>query len=601
MTTIDRRTFLGATGAALLTATRSRGQTRRPNIIVIYVDDLGWADLGAQGVRADIRTPNLDGLAVGGLRAVSGYVTAPQCVPSRAGLLAGRYQPRFGVESNNSALDGFNQQVTIAQRLKQAGYATGMTGKWHLGPPNEIVRHGFDDVWCNQGGGGTVWANYDLDGRTVPGAMGTTDRYHLEANAAAACTFIRRHAAEPFFFYLAFRAPHVPLDAPEKYTDRFPGAMPERRRQCLAMMSAVDDGIGEVMTTLRELNLEEQTLIFFMGDNGAPLMMTMEDRRPISQNGWDGSINAPLNGEKGMVTEGGIREPWLAYWPGRIPAGQVYPHPVISLDVAATAVALAGLPADPRLDGVDLLPYFTGRQQAAPHDVLYWRWIDQAAIREGQWKLIVAGARTYLFDLDADPGERHNLFADQPELAARLRQRLESWAAELTPPGLRTGPMQPVWEDHYDYHLDGQPPKKEPEPLPGPAGDWIARNAKAEVKNGALKVTPAAANQRSFIVTTKLRIPGPAKVTVSLRSEKGGPVGFAWRLDGQQDFLPVAVVNLNLPGSADWQEAQAELPADGPIIHLRVLLPPGVTEVRSVAVEAVRGKASAAWEFGAQE
>jgi len=598
---LDRRAFLGAAGAALLSGSLTRGQARRPNIIVIYTDDHGWADLGAQGVRDDIRTPHIDALAAGGLRATSGYVTAPQCVPSRAGLLSGRYQPRFGVESNNSTLEGFNQQLTIAQRLKQAGYATGMTGKWHLGPIGEIVNHGFDDVWCNQGGGSTVWKNYDLDGQTVPGAMGTTDIYHLEANAQAACTFIRRHAAEPFFFYLAFRAPHVPLDAPPKYSERFPGAMPERRRQCLAMMSCVDDGVGEVMKTLRELDLEEHTLIFFISDNGAPLKMTMDDLRPLRLNGWDGSMNVPFNGEKGMVTEGGIREPWLCYWKGTIPAGQVYQHPVISLDVAATATALAGLPADPVLDGVNLLPYFTGRNPAAPHDTLYWRWIDQAAIREGKWKLIVAGARTYLFDLDADPGEHHNLFADQPDLAARLRQKLEAWATELTPPGLHTAAMQQVWEDHYDYHLDGKPPKKEPEPLPGPAGDWLARNAKAEVKDGALRVTPAAANQRSFIVTTKLRIPGPANVTVSLRSENGGPVGFAWRVDGDQDFLPGAVVNLNLPGSGEWQEVKAELPAAGPIIHLRVLLPPGVTDVQSVVVTALRGNASAGWDFGDEE
>lgn len=602
MATLNRRAFLGAAGAtALLAGRRGDAQGRRPNIIVIYTDDQGWADLGVQGVRDDLRTPHLDALAAGGLRATNGYVSAPQCVPSRAGLMSGRYQPRFGVESNNSTLEGFNAQQTIAERLKQAGYATGMTGKWHLGPLNEIVQHGFDDVYCNQGGGGQVWANYDLDGRTVPGEMTTTELYHLEANAAAACAFIRRHAAEPFFFYLAFRAPHVPLDAPEKYTARFRGEMPERRRQCLAMMSAVDDGVGEVMRTLQEVHLDEQTLIFFISDNGAPLKMTMEDLRPIRLNGWDGSMNTPYSGEKGMVTEGGIREPWLAWWKGRIPAGQTYAHPVISLDVAATACALAGLPPDPQLDGVDLLPYFTGQNTNPPHDALYWRWIDQAAIREGRWKLIVAGARSYLFDLEADPGEKVNLLAAQPALAQRLRTRLEHWASELTPPGLHTGPMQQVWEDHYDYHLDGKPAKVEPPPLLGAAGDWLARNAKAEARDGYLRVTPDAGATRPFIVTTKLRLPGPANATVSLRTAKGGQVGFAWRQDGQKDFLPAQLVLLEVAGSDAWQEVTAALPATGPIIHLRVILPTGVTDVRQVEIRAARGGARASWDFAAEE
>ncbi|MCH5374051.1 MAG: sulfatase-like hydrolase/transferase, partial [Planctomycetes bacterium] len=245
-------------------ATAMAAEATRPNIIVIFSDDHGWADLGVQGIQHDIRTPHLDALAEGGLRAVSGYVTAPQCVPSRAGLMTGRYQPRFGVESNGDKLDGFDRQQTIAERLKQAGYATGMTGKWHLGPPQEIVDHGFDDVFY-QGG---TWTNYDLQGHDAEPSVREPSLYHLDANAAAACAFIKRHQAEPFFFYLAYRAPHVPLDAPQTYLDRFPGKMPERRRQCLAMISAVDDGVGRVIDTLREYGLEEKTLIFFIGDNG---------------------------------------------------------------------------------------------------------------------------------------------------------------------------------------------------------------------------------------------------------------------------------------------------------------------------------------------
>ncbi len=445
----------------------------KPNIIVILADDLGWADLGAQGVQKDVRTPNLDLLAAGGLRATNGYVTAPQCLPSRAGLLTGRFQARFGVEKNKDPLDGFDAQETIASRLKKAGYATGMAGKWHLGPDPKIVNHGFDDVYAN-GRKGKVWANFDFEGKTIKGGTADSPMYHLDANSAAACAFIERHKNQPFFFYLAYRAPHVPLDAPKKYLDRFPGEMPEQRRQCLAMMSAVDDGVGQVMQTLRKLGLEENTLIFFTGDNGAPLKITKDA-------GWDGSLNAPMNGEKGMLTEGGIREPWLTYWKDRIPAGQVYEHPVVSYDIAATAVALAGLPRDPALDGVDLLPFFTGKEKAPPHESLFWRWIDQSAVREGKWKLLVGGPRSYLFDLETDPGEKRNLIAEQPEVAQRLRTKLEAWSQELQPPGLTTDKLEDVWSEYYDHYLDGKI-VTEP-PASGENGD--KKRGKKRAKNEA--------------------------------------------------------------------------------------------------------------------
>ena len=219
-----------------LPAVSLAAEPAKPNVIVIFTDDHGFADLGAQDVRDDIRTPHIDALANGGARMTSGYVTAPQCVPSRAGLLTGCYQNRFGVESNGEPLTGFDSQQTIAERLKQAGYATGMTGKWHLGPGERIVDHGFDDVYykhANRPG----WANFTLDGADREGGAEDSRQYHLDVNTAAACAFIRRHRQEPFFFYCAYRAPHVPLDAPQKYLDRFPGPMPQRRRQALAMIS----------------------------------------------------------------------------------------------------------------------------------------------------------------------------------------------------------------------------------------------------------------------------------------------------------------------------------------------------------------------------
>lgn len=436
----------------------------KPNIVVIFTDDHGWADLGAQGVRKDIRTPNLDALAAGGLRAVSGYVTAPQCVPSRAGLLSGRYQNRFGVEANGESVAPFAAERTIAERLKEAGYVTGMAGKWHLGENNKITEHGFDKAFFKHSNAPGFW-NMNLDGKDIEPAEQRGGGYHLDLIADFACAFIKRHANQPFFFYLAPRAPHTPLDAPPKYTARFPGEMPERRRQALAMISAVDDGVGRILATLREHKLEERTLIFVMGDNGAPLKIHKVDS-PLQGDpgGWDGSLNEPMNGEKGTLCEGGIRVPWLAYWKGTIPGGQVYRHSVISLDVAATAVALAGLKTQPgELDGVNLIPFFTGQNKAAPHERLYWRWTAQSAIREGQWKLLRGGPREYLFDLDADPGETQNLLAKHSDIANRLRDQLKAWGADLKPPGVESASLGRAAANYFDYYLDGKPAAR-PEP-----------------------------------------------------------------------------------------------------------------------------------------
>jgi len=468
---ISRRRFIAGAGAAAVSFTVVKpelvrgydanskvdlgiiGCGGRPNFIVVFTDDHGYADLSCQGVFDDVKTPNIDSLAEGGVRMTSGYVTAPQCVPSRAGLLTGRYQNRFGLESNGGDLTGFNAEQTLAERLKEAGYATGMIGKWHLGRSDKITEHGFDDVFyknSNRGG----WVNYDLEGNDVKGGDEKSGLYHLDACSAAARAFIKRHHKKPFFLYLAYRAPHVPLDATAKYLKRFPGEMPERRRKALAMLSAVDDGVGGILESLRKYGVEDNTLIFFIGDNGAPLKIYKLDAPGIGP-GWDGSLNDPLNGEKGTVIEGGNRVPFLVYWKGNIPAGQVYDQPVISLDVAATAVELAGLGKDSKLDGVNIVPYLKGDKKGAPHDALYWRWVGQAAIREGKWKYIHGGSRRYLFDIDKDIGEKKNVIAKHPEIAARLSARLDKWSRELDPPGL-DHPLGKAGNKYFDHYLDGK-------------------------------------------------------------------------------------------------------------------------------------------------
>jgi len=222
-----------------------------PNIIVFYTDDHGWPDIGVADIYEDLKTPHIDALAASGVRCTSGYSTAPQCIPSRAGLLAGRAQNRFGLESNGKDLAGFNAQVTIGERLQKVGYRTAQFGKWHLGSGGKIPTHGFHGVY-NKNGNRPCLANINLKGEPVP--MGPEDNklYHIDACSQAADGFIRHTRAAspddppPFFLYIAYRAPHVPLDAPQSYLDRFPGKMPERRRQALAMIAAMDDGVGKI-------------------------------------------------------------------------------------------------------------------------------------------------------------------------------------------------------------------------------------------------------------------------------------------------------------------------------------------------------------------
>ncbi len=591
--------------AVIMLATAGRGAfaAERPNIIVIFTDDHGHADMSCEGVLDDIKTPHIDWLAAGGVRMASGYVTAPQCVPSRAGLLTGISQNRFGVESNGANLDGFNAELTIAERLKKAGYATGMIGKWHLGPIREIGTHGFDDVFAknsNRPG----WANYALDGTDRGPGAEKTGLYHLDACSQAARAFIQRHHDRSFFLYLAYRAPHVPLDAPERYLKRFPGEMPERRRQALAMLSSIDDGVGGILKSLRQYSLEERTLIFFIGDNGAPLKIHKLDA-PGGGPGWDGSLNDPLNGEKGMLTEGGIRVPFVVCWKGTLPARRVYQHPVTSLDVASTALAAAGLPADNRLDGVNLVPFLSGKQAGAPHEFLCWRWVAQSAIREGRWKLLRGGDREYLYDLNADREEKHNALAANPEIAQRLRTKLRAWAAEMQPPGLAIRPMAATWDDYFDFYLEGKPPpaRTSPSDTPPTTGSlqgWIARNGSAVLKNDALRVEPSrtgAKQLRPFIARASIELPAPLTAKTRLRCVSGGKAGFAWRMGGQRSFPADQAVAFDLAASADWQDYEVKVPVTGKVIHIRVLFPARAVDVGRIEFCDEAGRSIRRWQF----
>lgn len=470
------------------------GQTNtKPNVIVILADDQGYADLGVQGQVKDIRTPNLDALAAGGVRCTSSYDTAPQCSPSRAGLISGRYQEKFGLDTIPDDPMPL-EEVTIPKRLKRAGYVSGMVGKWHLDPnvlslkwarknlpeakPNAQGRvkipaksiqkysslaQGFDE--CFQGEMEHYFATFDLAGRPLnpQGQPLNEPGFRLNIQTRAALAFLQRHHGQdgqPFFLYLAYFGPHVPLQATTNYLSRFPGPMAERRRYALAILSAIDDGVGQIQAALKQYGISDNTLIFFTSDNGAPLGVSqgpiMADILPVDQSGafWDGSLNTPWLGEKGMLAEGGMRVPFIMSWPGQLPAGKVYEPPVSTLDIASTAVALAGLPHDDRLDGVNLMPFLTGKDVAAPHAALYWRFWDQAAVRAGKWKYIQAGsAAKYLFDVTTDEHEKKNLIQQHPEIAKDLAAKLADWTRQLAPPGDPDRPLNAQEQKWYQYYF----------------------------------------------------------------------------------------------------------------------------------------------------
>lgn len=431
----------------------AEGQGRRPNIVVIVADDMGYADIGVHGSK-DIPTPNIDALAAGGTRFTDAYVSGPVCSPTRAGLLTGRYQQRFGHEFNLSLNPIYSEvglslnEVTIADRLKAAGYRTALFGKWHLGfaPRFRPLRRGFDEFFGFLGGAHsyvspTTEQNPLYDGDKVV----TTTPYLTDALSDRAVDFINRQRSQPFFLYLAFNAVHVPLQATDKYLARFQSITDERRRTYAAMLSAMDDGIGRVMTTLREKKLEENTLIFFLDDNGGPTTQGLPN----------GSTNVPLRGSKGQTWEGGIRIPFIIRWKNHLPEGKIDSRPIIQLDVMPTALAAAGVQVQPawKLDGVNLLPFLSGTTSTAPHESLYWRFGASMAIRKEDWKLVktVEGPPTpgdmpavkdllgaEIYNLKDDIGEKQNLAAAHPERVKELADAWQRWNKDLAKPGWPT-------------------------------------------------------------------------------------------------------------------------------------------------------------------
>ena len=424
---ITLTTFLAV--AACLCAAFTATAADKPNILVIVADDLGWGELGCQG-NNEIPTPHTDSLAKNGIRFTSGYVSGPYCSPTRAGLMSGRYQQRFGHEFNPGPTAPGNfgiKQTTMAERLKEAGYATGMFGKWHLGDgDSHPLKRGFDEYYGFLGG---AHSYLEIGQRRNAVLRGNEPVEKMEFTTLdfghEAAKFIDKNHDKPWFVYLPFNAVHTPMEAPQKYIDRFEKIADKKRRTFAAMLSAMDDAIGEVLGKLREHKLEENTLIVYFADNGGPT-------------GANTSTNGPLNGFKATVWEGGVRVPFLMQWKGKLPAGKVEDRPVIQLDVQPTALAAAGIAIKPewKFDGVNLLPYLTGEKKDSPHDALFWRFGAQRAVRQGDWKLTDVGGSTKLFNLAKDIGEKSDLAGQEADQLKQLEAVYAEW---------NKGNIEPAW------------------------------------------------------------------------------------------------------------------------------------------------------------
>ena len=412
----------------------------KPNVIVIYTDDQGYADLGCQGSDV-IKTPHVDQLAERGVRFTNGYVTAPQCMPSRAGLLTGKYQQTFGFYDNRTGPLPLNEK-TLGNYFQQAGYRTGAVGKWHLQVGMEKrdrgVRHyhegekyqpgakGFDEYFTRAHNPELseqfYLANYDLQGNKLEAnTVIETPLYRIEAQTKAALGFIQRNREQPFFLYLAYFAPHVPLDAPQEYLDRFPNIEHPRRKLCAAMLSAIDDGVGDIYKMLLNYGISENTIIVFMSDNGAPANLS------------DGSINDPLRGYKGSLFEGGIRVPLIISWPEKVAGNRVSNDPVMTLDISTTLAELALGKSQYQMDGQNLLPLLKEGKTLDERN-LYWVWQEQSAIRCGKWKYLDHEGTEFLFNLDVDISEQNSVLKDYPKIAEELKNKLNNWKQQLPEP-----------------------------------------------------------------------------------------------------------------------------------------------------------------------
>lgn len=450
----------------------------QPNIVILFADDLGYGELSCQG-NPEIPTPHIDSIASNGVRFTDGYVAGPNCSPSRAGLLTGRTPTRFGYEFNpigavneHPGIGLPPEEVTIAETLQNAGYTTALIGKWHQGGTADYhpFRHGFDEFFgfTHEGhyfvpppyqgvttmlrrktlpGGSTGrWIgnkgliytdhmghnepDYDANNPITRGGQPVVETEYLtDALTREAVDFIDRHDDKPFFLYLAYNAVHSPLQGADAYMRKFSHIKDIHRRIFAAMLANLDDSVGAVLNQLRSSGIEENTIVFFLSDNGGPTKELT-------------SSNLPLRGGKGAMYEGGLRIPFMMQWKGTLPAGQVYRKTVSSFDIYATAVANSdGATAPKQVEGVDLIPFLTGKDNGNPHETLFWRQGGRAGLRHGAWKLVRMGGRKNsgranweLYDLSTDLSEENDLAKSNPQRLTELVERWETINNQMADP-----------------------------------------------------------------------------------------------------------------------------------------------------------------------
>jgi len=419
-----------------------------PNVIVIMTDDLGYSDVGFNGGK-EIPTPNIDRIAQKGVKFTNGYTPYPVCSPSRAGFITGRYQQRFGYERNaqyrpNDPNMGLPQtEKTIPEVIGQVGYTSGIIGKWHLGAhiSNHPLNRGFNFFYGHLGGGHryfpeelTIKDSYSISDEPLSYKTWImrdhnpekTDEYLTDEFSNEAVNFVKKNKQGPFFLYLAYNAPHGPLQATQKYLNRFNHIKDTRRKTYAAMVSAVDDGIGRILDKLESLEIVDNTIIFFFSDNGGP----------ESKNG---SNNGPLREGKSSIYEGGNRVPFAMQWTGEI-SQMVYDYPISSLDILPTIAELTNAPIEAKnpLDGVNIIPFLKGLKRGRPHNTLYVRKFDNDlySIRDGDMKLVTKEKNTIkeLYNLDQDIGEENNLADFFPKEVQRLDSILQAWDSKLIDP-----------------------------------------------------------------------------------------------------------------------------------------------------------------------
>lgn len=418
------------------------GDKQPPNIVLLFSDDLGYGDISLYGSKK-IPTPNIDALGKQGVRFSNAYVTAASCSPSRAGLMSGRYQQRFGFEFNTAGgaithrlHRGLNPSVvTMTDVLKQAGYVTGMFGKWHLGtqPQFHPQARGFDEFY------GFLAGAHSFLPAKAPQPFHTTimrdksplieSDYLTDAIARETVKFIDANQDKPFFAYVPFNAVHTPIEATKKYQDRFPNELDPTKRDYYAMTSALDDAVGAIVDAIGKHGLSESTLVIFVNDNGGPIYTGVQS-------------NGPLKLGKLFLFEGGIRVPMVVKMPGKFQADTVYDHPTSTLDLFPTICAAAGVkvPSGLNLDGVDLTPFVNGQSTGAPHETLFWSNGPNIAVRQGNWKLVRSYDNTWLFDLDNDIGESRNLSNSKPEIVEQLEKAYQTWRSQMSKPAWPSKP-----------------------------------------------------------------------------------------------------------------------------------------------------------------